>query len=567
MIVGLIVAGFFAMRRPAKVAMARYAPASALGFLEINSLGDLVDGLTSTKAWTELAPVLGLSSQLKQVGLVTDLMGRTGLGPDEAVLAGRAQCAVVITGIESRTGETEESAYIHLKPDFALIIETHAKPETAARLAHDRARFIAERIFGNATAESPEIHNGAELLIFRGPEPKSRLVVSSVGSVVLVGNQTEAVKSCLDVIAGRSASMSDDPTLNTNRAEVDAGAAVFAYLTPAGINKLLEMSPLLIANSQADAETLGSFSDLLTHLSQQTFDGILYSSRFDSGVTEKYLIALHPQVAGALIEPLKPASGAAFEALALAPRSVESLALLRVEGAGELPERVLRHLSPHFDVVAGVALREFVISFRKQYGLDPSDSIAGAVGDEIAVVNFADDQPRALIIRVKDKPRVLPLVSKYLERKGSAVANEKSEGVDIMFSLGDDRRAAAFAGDYLILGTRDQISKLIETNTKRDGIDGDPRLRQILMTTPATSPILTYRPRASQAAKLMLGISKLMRVTDGSGELLERDSAKGALDRLPPSTSFTEFRSSGILIQTHSAAGNFGSLGSLIGSE
>src|SRR5262245_18430768 len=63
--------------------MERYVPAQALAFAQIDSLPDLVDGFTGTDAWKELAPILGLSSQWRQVGSVASLVSRTGLGPDE----------------------------------------------------------------------------------------------------------------------------------------------------------------------------------------------------------------------------------------------------------------------------------------------------------------------------------------------------------------------------------------------------------------------------------------------------------------------------------------------------
>src|SRR5436190_2039140 len=210
---GLIVAGFFILRRPPRVAMDRYVPANVLAFVEINSLADVVDGLTSTKAWREVAPVLGLSSQLRQVGLVTDLIGRTGLGPDEAVVAGRAQYAIAITGIESKAGETEEGAYIHLKPNFALIVETHAKPETASRLVSERASLIAQKLYGESVVEHTDDYRGSTLLVFQGPEAARQLLVSTHGSVILVANQADAMKSCLDTIAGRAAGLAEDPTL------------------------------------------------------------------------------------------------------------------------------------------------------------------------------------------------------------------------------------------------------------------------------------------------------------------------------------------------------------------
>lgn len=568
LVIGLVVAGFFVFRRAPRVAMERYAPAAALAFIEVDSLADLVDGLTHTKAWRELAPVLGLSSQLGQIGFVADLIGRSGLGPDEAVVAGRAQYAIAITAIESNARDTGEAAYIHLKPHFALIIETHMKPDTAARLVRERAPNIAERIYGESVAKNTEVYYGTEVLIFRGPVSARPLLVSALGSVVLIANDSESMTVCLDSIAGRATSLADDSTLKHMRAEVGSGNPVFGYVTASGIQKLVELWPLLALSRAADPDTASLVADLIEHLSKQSVSGLLYSLAFESdGVTEKYLTILHAETADALMEPLKPAPAASFASPRLIPRTIESLTLLSAERAGELPERVLKRLSPTVDIVAGVALREFVINFRKQYGLEASDSIGAATGSEIAVVNFGGDQPRAILIQVSDKSKLDTVVARYLTRKGGSVVREQSSGVEIMVSSNDDRRAAAFVRDFLVLGTRDQMVKILETEGNHGGLDSDLRFKQILASRPADASIVSYRSRVDEVGKLFLAISKLTRVTDGSPELLERDSAREALNRLPRSNSFTEFRGSGIYIETHSAVGNFSVLGSLFGEE
>ncbi len=563
-IIALVVAGFIVLRRPPGVSMERYAPASALAFVEVDSLTDLVDGLTHTRAWRELGPVLGLSSQLGQVGFAADLIGRTGLGPDEAVIAGRAQFAIAVTGIESNAGETEEGAYIHLKPRFALIIETHLKPETATRLVRDRVPIIAQRIYGASVVEESEDYRGARLSVFRSTEPGRQLLASAFGSVVLIANHADAIKSCLDAIGGRTSSLAEDSTLKESRGEVGSDPSVFGYVTASGIQKLVELSPLLFAGGSSQAETANSVSDLVEHLSNQAISGLLYSAKFEGGgVTERYLTLLRLEVSEALSEPLKPAPAATFETLGFIPREVENLTVLNVERAGELPERVFKRLSPTVDIVAGVALREFVINLRKQYGLEPSDSAGDAVGSEIAIVKFGDDQPRAMVMTVNDESKLRGAVARYLRRKGASVANEQYDGTEIMRSSSDDRRAAAFVGTVLVLGTRDQIVRSIETHAARNGLDGDERLKQIIASRPANASIISYRPRVEDASKLLLVISKLTRVTDGSQKLLEHDSARRALDRLPPSGSYTEFRNNGIFVETRSAVGNFGLLGSL----
>jgi hypothetical protein len=565
---GLVVAGFFVLRRAPHVAMERYAPANVLAFLEVDSLADLVDGLTHTKAFRELAPVLGLSSQLGQVGSIADLIGRTGLGPDEAIAAGRAQYAIAVTGFESNAGETDEGAYIHFKPHFALIIETHMKPETAARLVRERAPTIAGRLYGESAVEATDDYHGAQVLIFRGAGARRPLFASSLGSVIVIANDSEAMTTCLDSIGGRGTSLAEDSTLRQMRPEVGSEPSVFGYVTASGIHKLVELWPLLALGRASDPDTASLVADLIEHLSKETVSGLLYSLAFESdGVTEKYLTILHPEAAEALMEPLKPAPAASFESPRMVPRSIESLTLVSAERAGELPESVLRHLSPTVDIVAGVALREFVINFRRQYGLEPADSIAAATGSEIAVVNFEDDQPKAMLIKVNDKPKLETAVARYLTRKGGSVAKEQLSSVEIMASSNDDRRAAAFVGEFLVLGTRDQISKIVETVGNRDGLDSDARFKRVLANRPVEASIVSYRMRVDDAGKLLLAISKLMRVTDGSPELLERDSAREALNRSPRRNGFTVFRGSGVYIETHSAVGNFSALGSLIGGE
>src|ERR1043165_3054950 len=197
----VVTACYFAFRRPVPVAIERYVPASSLAYLEINNLADVVDGLTNTQAWRELGPAFGLSSQLRQIGLMADLVGRTGLGPEEAVLAGRAQLALALTDVEAETGQTHEGPYLHFKPRLALIIETHARPATAARLAGERAIIVAQRIYGMTVEQEEQEYQGTRLLVFRGANADRPLVVAAVGSVIVLTNHVEAMKASLDTIA------------------------------------------------------------------------------------------------------------------------------------------------------------------------------------------------------------------------------------------------------------------------------------------------------------------------------------------------------------------------------
>src|SRR5262245_58803789 len=73
-ILSLAVGGWIYTRRPKPVVIASYAPETALGYLEINNWPQMIDNLTSTEAWRELAPAYGIPKEL-------DYFGKIGMWP------------------------------------------------------------------------------------------------------------------------------------------------------------------------------------------------------------------------------------------------------------------------------------------------------------------------------------------------------------------------------------------------------------------------------------------------------------------------------------------------------
>src|SRR4029079_1057408 len=115
-----------------------YPPRESLLFVEIDSLPDVARGLTRTDAWTSLSGPLGLSSQLDYSGPVAEVLGRLELGPDDAVALGRAQVALVVTGVEAGAEPAGEGATLVVRPRFALALKTHTRASTAKALADAR---------------------------------------------------------------------------------------------------------------------------------------------------------------------------------------------------------------------------------------------------------------------------------------------------------------------------------------------------------------------------------------------------------------------------------------------
>ncbi len=569
LVVGLMSAAYFVLRRPPRVPMEKYVPASALAFIEIDNLTDVVSGLASTRAWREMAPVLGISSQIKLASFVADLIGRTGIGPDVAVLAGRAQCAFVLMGVDGKAEIGEETLSFHLKPRWTFIIETHANSSRAARVMHEWSPSLARRIFGDSFVEESAEHQGELLSIFRSSDAERELVTVTTGSRIVIGNNREAVRSCLDAIAGRAATLADNDTLKQMRPRIGQNAQVFGFVTESGIEHLIALAPVIIASrSRVEPKSLAAFAELFDHLSKQSTAGFLYASEFTrEEVTEKFLTVLRQPVAEGLVELLKPASRASFEALNIVPRDVSDVTVWIVERAGDLPERALQALAPRVDVVARIALQEFIISYRKRYGLEPSDSVGDAVGDGVTIINFGDGNSAAMIFRVRDKDKLLVNIGRYLRKDNSRLSIEQYKDVEIALSTNEDGRAAAYVGDFLVLGTREQIIRIVDARASGNSIATDERLKQAIDERPSGATIFAFRPDTKDAGELMLAISKLTPATNGSRKLLEQDAARKAMARIPPSLSYTEFRDYGIYTETRSAVGSFTILGRLIGGS
>jgi hypothetical protein len=573
LVVGLLAAaaialgGYVALRRPDRVAMEQYVPADSLGFVEVNSIPDLIDGMTGTRAWRELAPLLGVSSQWRQVGSITSLIGRSGLGPDEAVLAGRAQCAVVVTGVETQAKRTEEGPLVHLRPKVALIIETHLSESSTATLVRERSSIVAERIFGAGVGQSTQSYDGRELRVFGPADSDRRFVVGSARSVLILGNGEGPVKQCLDVIAGRTPSLSGSPPLRLARESLAGDAAVFAFATPGGLRQMIELSPIVMEGG-ASAETVGAAVSLLEHLASQASDGLAYSLEFaNGGVRERFLWEIRQQVAEGLIEAAPPSKDRNFDLLKAVPRDIEEISLIRAQDPGELPERLLERLASRVDVVIAIALRELVKNFRQEYGLAPSDRIGDALKDA-ALIDFGDEDSRALLFKVNDRERLRAPLLKYLSAAGKGVQTFSDRGVEVMVSPAGEDRAAAFVDDVLVLGTREQIGRVIGAAPNDGGsLSSDNRLKAALESTPDSASVVTLRLRETRAGGFMLALSKLLRVTDGSPELLDRQDVREVLDRLPRPRSFTELRDSGVYSESESAVGNLGRLAELFDSS
>src|SRR5215475_6421471 len=271
-ILPLAVGGWIYWRRPKPVVIASYVPETALGYLEVDNWPRLVDNLTSTKTWRELAPAYGVPEELNYFGK----LGRWGwiawlTGGGEAAMLARSQFALVITGLEVR-GE-------QVKPRMALIAETHSDADSLREVAGKRLPQFAERAFGRFVKEGGE-YAGIPFEIWRASDTDKQLLTAQIDGELILANHPEPLRDCIDARLGRAPSMVNNFHLRNSRSLVEpAGGegAMFGFVTGEGVTRLLRFWTFLVSgDTLSKAAMAGMMGDVFTNSSSRATDGIAY---------------------------------------------------------------------------------------------------------------------------------------------------------------------------------------------------------------------------------------------------------------------------------------------------
>src|SRR6266550_5539215 len=140
LVLALIAAAWVVWNWPKRVDMAQYAPADSIIYLECNNLASVADSLTGTTAWKNLASSFGLPTG-RPINRWLFLAASFGVGPAKSVILSRAQVAVVMLNLDA----AEENTTLSIKPEGAIIIETHTSTWRTKPAAERALQQFAER--------------------------------------------------------------------------------------------------------------------------------------------------------------------------------------------------------------------------------------------------------------------------------------------------------------------------------------------------------------------------------------------------------------------------------------
>ncbi|HEX2490262.1 MAG TPA: hypothetical protein VHR27_12695 [Blastocatellia bacterium] len=553
----LAVGGWLYARRPKPVVMASYAPETALGYLEINNWPQLIDNLTSTEAWRELAPAYGVPTELDYLDKVGmwpfgDLIAwMTGRG--EAAMLARSQFALVITGLEVR-GE-------QVKPRIALIAETHSDADSLREVAEKRLPQFAERAFGRFSKESGE-YAGVPFQIWRASDPDKQLLTAQIEGELILANHPEPLRDCIDARLGRAPSMVNNFHMRNARQLVEPApgqSAMFGFVTGEGVTRLLRFWTFLISGDiLSKAAMAGMMGDVFTNFSSRATDGIAYSASFENGaVVDRYMLLCKPDLADALRAAVKPAATKrpnsdaqrVPEIIDVIPAEAKDVTLIGVENPIKALDGIEAAISARVGVGHSFMLHTFIIGALDFFlGIKESDKTDGAIGDEIANFNMTGEaKDRVWLISQRNEAFVETLIERVFTARGAKLLREQYKGREIFTSSDARHGAAVIIEDFLALGARERLTQLIDSRQSGRSFKDSPQLA-VADKTRGPAAVKSFTSAKEESGEMLSTIARWVGRTP---------SRPSALDRLPLATSATTFNERGVYVESLSPFGAF----------
>ena len=555
----LATGGWIYLRRPQPVDIAAYVPESALGYLEINNLPQLVGNLTATRGWQQLAPVYGVADKLgylSQAGKFSWLAGLT--GNDEAAVFAEAQLAIVVTGLEAR-GEA-------VKPRFALVIVSAGNEKALRAVIEKRLPELAANLLGQTAKQSSE-QFGLPVTVHRSVAGEGKELFSAqINDAWVLANHADSLRDCLSTIQQRQASMANNFYRQQARPVVGANAAAFGFVTAEGVKRLLRFGTYVASGGVVGKAALaGAVGEVFTEFSNRTCDGLAYGASFESGangleVVDRYVTLFKPDLTDKLKTIVKP-NQAEASALGVIPATAREVSIYNVTQPSQTLEELEKAISARVDVAQSFLLHQFVLGMREAAFGDKSSNLTNtAIGDEIASFNLTKEpENKVWLIAARDRVMLARLgenvLTRFQDKQIASINKENFAGQELWVSSEPTRGAAVFIGNFLALGQRSQLLNLIEANRTNQTLKNSERFK--LTSRPsAVAPSLSFASVKDESSELMIALARLTGLS-----VIPANVA--ALDQLPLAASATSLNEQGLFIESRSPFGNLPFLVSL----
>ena len=532
---------------PSRVDMANYAPADSLVYVEFNNLAEVARAIQRTDVWQAAAPITQTKPTSQNRFMAT--AARAGIGPLPAVLFARAQVALVVVGMNT----AEEQDTLKVRPEVAIIAETHTSRWRTKPAAVEAIKQLANFAYGaSMCAERTENAEYIECSV-AGGDRKIAGVVD--GTLIIIGNSDNAVRSCLEVRRGTRPSLRTDSELLKVRSSVTSGKTLgFGYISPANSAKLFSWAaPLLMGKAPGDQQ----LEQLLAVSAGKVLRGVAWTANSSpGGIEDRFLFSLEPGVVSRL-QPAFEIAERDENFWKLVPEGFQSLTIYRNKAPATAWTSLDSAVAFKLDALPAVLFGSLLRSSLSVYGIsDPKEALTTLSPPLLTLKPSQGAEGSILVARVNDEARLRRSLTQEVFKA------DKGEILEGLESNPDPAKefAAVFADGYVMLGKTENMRASLAA--VRNNAAHDKALRQSAQESSA--PIVTY---ANDEARVNNFISTLLKLQGRRLSNEEVANLQNTLRRFGFSSTETRLNAFGIERTTHSAFGQFSTFASLLQSD
>lgn len=545
----LIAAAWLWFNRPTPVDLARYAPADSLLYVELNNPSEVARAIQQTDVWKVAAPFT--HSKPSSSNKLALMAARAGIGPIDAVVFARAQLALVVVGLNA----AEQDDTLRVKPEFAVIAETHTSGWRTKPAVISAVKQLAGFVYGasNCTERSAD----AEYVECSVAGGERKIVGAVDGTLVVVGNTENAVRTCLEAKRGTRPNLLSDPELVRVRMGLVSDQTLgFGYVSASNSAKLFSWAaPLLMRAGPGNRQ----LEQLFAVSAGKILRGVAWTAvSTGGGIEDRYLFSLEPEVV-ARLQPAFEMIQRDEDVWKLVPEDFESLTIYRSKEPAIAWRSLDSAVAMKLDALPAVLFGTLLKSSLTPYGIsDPKEALTTLAPPLLTLRPSAAVEGSVLVARVTDEARLRRSLARevFRDNNGQIVQGIQAElDPELEFS-------AVFSDGYVLLGRTENMQPCLAALRRSDAMNADSKIKQASQESSAA--IVTY---ANDQMRLRNFISTLVML---QGRRLSAEETAGLQNSLRDYTfSSTETRlgSTGIERKTRSAFGQFSTLISMLGAE
>jgi len=280
------------------------------------------------------------------------------------------------------------------------------------------------------------------------------------------------------------------------------------------------------------------------------------SSRFSTGIEDRYLINLEP----AVVDRLKPTIVSEGSNPQLALPNVYSVTTYNFTNPAATWQALKTAVSSQVDALSTIVFSSILKSALLSYGIDQPEAFLGAVGGEILTVRLDENSERSILIgRVHDRPSLRQLLLRTLKVSTRQPGVEHSEFLEDV----EQELAVSLGDEFVVSGPTIDVRRYLEFNATGATMDSQSLRRMTFFaSSPSAANVVTYTNDSDRVRRFAstIGASK-----DAGGVSSERTEAAIAL--LPYSVTETTLGERGIERINRSPLGQFSSIVPLLFPE